>query len=157
MRHALNAAFILMLSLTESALSDGHAAISDEFNADEVTYVVTMTTNKKSVAEIDKFSAVYQKFVEGNEPETLAWQFFRGPEGKIFLIERYKNAKAALQHVINISPGGLAEAKFEEFSDHFKIERILVHGNTSVDLLEALDATGLSLEFRTSISGYSRD
>ena len=156
MRHTLTAALILMLCLPESVLSDGHPAARDGFNTGEVTYDVTMTANQKSVTKIDNFSAAYQKLVETNEPETLAWQFFRGPEGKIFLIERYKNAKAALQHVINISPGGIAEANFEEFLDHFKIEQILVHGSTSVDLLKALDATGLPIEFRAPISGYSR-
>ena len=80
---------------------------SQGFNPDEITYVVTMSTNDKSVAEVDSFSSFYQKLVEGNEPSTLAWQFYRGPDGKIYLIERYKNSAAALQHVKNISPGGI--------------------------------------------------
>ena len=45
---------------------------SQGFNPDEITYVVTMSTNDKSVAEVDTFSSFYYKLVEGNEPSTLA-------------------------------------------------------------------------------------
>ena len=123
---------------------------------EEVTYVVTMSINGKSEAEVDRFCEFYQKLVDGNELTTLAWQFFRGPEGKIFVIERYRNADAALQHITNISPGGIAEDEFKDFSDHFAIDLIVIHGNTSESLVESLAATGLPVEFRKPIAGYSR-
>ena len=124
---------------------------------EEVTYVVTMSINGKSETEVDRFCEFYQKLVDGNEPTTLAWQFFRGPEGKIFVIERYRNAAAALQHITNISPGGIAEDEFKDFSDHFSIEMILIHGDVSEGLEEAILATGLPVEYRNPIAGYSRN
>ncbi|MDA9902144.1 hypothetical protein N9D99_06485 [Gammaproteobacteria bacterium] len=123
---------------------------------DEVTYVVTMNVNGKSEEQVDTFSEFYQKLVDGNESTTFGWQFFRGTDAKIYLIERYKNADAALQHITNISPGGIAENEFKDFSDHFSIEMILIHGEVSEGLEEALEAIGLPVEFRKPIAGYSR-
>ena len=123
---------------------------------EEVTYVVTMNVNGKTEEQVDTFSEFYQRLVDGNESTTLGWQFFRGPDSKIYLIERYKNADAALQHITNISPGGIAENEFKEFSDHFSIEMILIHGDVSERLEEAMLAIGLPVELRKPIAGYSR-
>ena len=139
-----------------SGFSFANTESSQGFNPDEITYVVTMSTNDKSDAEVDSFSSFYHKLVEGNEPSTLAWQFHRGADEKIYLIERYENSKAALQHVINISPGGIQEKEFGDFTDHFVIEKITIHGTPSEELIENLRAVGLPLEFRALISGYSR-
>ena len=123
---------------------------------EEVTYVVTMNINGKTEEQVDTFSEFYQQLVDGNESTTLGWQFFRGPDSKIYLIERYKNADAVLQHITNISPGGIAENEFKEFSDHFSIEMILIHGDVSERLEEAMLAIGLPVELRKPIAGYSR-
>ena len=144
------------IALCFSGFSFANTESSHGFNPDEITYVVTMSTNDKSVAELDSFSSFYQKLVEGNEPSTLAWQFYRGSDGKIYLIERYENSQAALQHVINISPGGIQEKEFGDFTDHFVIEKITIYGTPSEELIENLRAVGLPLEFRSLISGYSR-
>ena len=144
------------VALCFSGFTFSNTESSQDFNPDEITYVVTMSTNDKSVAEVDSFSSFYHKLVEGNEPSTLAWQFYRGADEKIYLIERYENSNAALQHVINISPGGIQEKEFGDFTDHFVIERITIHGTPSEELIESLWAVGLPLEFRALISGYSR-
>ena len=144
------------IGLCFSGFTFANTESSQGFNPDEITYVVTMSTNDKSVAEVDSFSSFYHKLVEGNEPSTLAWQFYRGADEKIYLIERYENSNAALQHVINISPGGIQEKEFGDFTDHFVIERITIHGTPSEELIESLRAVGLPLEFRALISGYSR-
>ncbi|MDC1119070.1 hypothetical protein OAT28_00645 [Gammaproteobacteria bacterium] len=123
---------------------------------EEVTYVATMNVNGKTEEQVDTFSEFYQRLVDGNESTTLGWQFFRGPDSKIYLIERYKNADAVLQHITNISPGGIAENEFKEFSDHFSIEMILIHGDVSERLEEAMLAIGLPVELRKPIAGYSR-
>ena len=123
---------------------------------EEVTYVATMNVNGKTEEQVDTFSEFYQQLVDGNESTTLGWQFFRGPDSKIYLIERYKNADAVLQHITNISPGGIAENEFKEFSDHFSIEMILIHGDVSERLEEAMLAIGLPVELRKPIAGYSR-
>ena len=128
----------------------------NHIKTEEVTYVVTMNVNDKSEEQVDTFSEFYQKLVDGNESNTFGWQFFRGTDAKIYLIERYKNADAALQHITNISPGGIAEDEFGKFSDHFSIEMILIHGEVSGELEEALGAIGLPVEFRKPIAGYSR-
>ena len=112
-------------ALCFSGYSVSAIAANDGFNPDEITYVVTMSVNDKSVAEVDAFSSFYHALVEGNEPSTLAWQFYRGADEKIYLIERYKNSAAALQHVTNISPGGIQEKEFGEFTQHFIIENCI--------------------------------
>jgi len=129
---------------------------SDGFNPKEITYLVTMSVNNKSAEAINTFSAFYKTLVEGNEPSTLAWQFYSGADGKIHLMERYEDSMAALQHVKNISPGGIQEKEFGDFTDHFVIEKITIYGNPSSTLVDSLEAIGLPLEFRASISGYSR-
>jgi hypothetical protein len=116
-----------------------------------------MSVNEKTAAQVDDFSAFYHALVEGNEPGTLAWQFYRGADEKIYLIERYADSDAALQHVTNISPGGIQEKEFGDFSDHFVIEKLIIHGTPSTKLVESLEAVGLPLEFRSTISGYSRN
>ena len=144
-------AAIFLLAFNASAF-----AADSNFNPNEITYVVTMSANEKTAEQIDDFSAFYHVLVEGNEPRTLAWQFFRGSDEKIYLIERYADSDAALQHVINISPGGIQEKEFGDFSDHFVIESIAIHGTPSPQLVESLKAVGLPLVFRSTISGYSR-
>ena len=129
---------------------------SKGFNPKEITYLVTMGVNDKSEEAISTFSAFYQALVEGNEPSTLAWHFYNGPDGKVHLMERYENSTAALQHVKNISPGGIQEKEFGDFTEHFAIEKIVIYGNPSTALVDSLKALGLPLEFRASISGYSR-
>ncbi len=138
------------------AFNASAAAADSGFNPNEITYVVTMSANEKTTSQIDDFSALYHVLVEGNEPSTLAWQFYRGSDKKIYLIERYVDSDAALQHVINISAGGIQEKEFGDFSDHFVIENIAIHGTPSAQLVESLEAVGLPLEFRSTISGYSR-
>jgi len=145
------------VALCLSGFSDAVTAANDGFNPDEITYLVTMSVNDKSVAEVDAFSSFYHALVEGNEPSTLAWQFYRGSDEKIYLIERYKNSAAASQHVMNISPGGIQEDEFNDFTEHFIIENIIIHGKPSEELISDLRAVGLPLEFRTSISGYTRN
>ena len=143
---------LILLSLVLS-----NFAFADGLNPNELTYVVSMSVNEKTAAQIDDFSAFYQALVEGNEPGTLAWQFYRGADEKIYLIERYADSDAALQHVTNISPGGIQEKEFGDFSDHFIIEKLIIHGTPSTRLVESLEAVGLPLEFRSTISGYSRN
>ena len=143
---------LILLSLVLS-----NFAFADGLNPNELTYVVSMSVNEKTAAQIDDFSAFYQALVEGNEPGTLAWQFYRGADEKIYLIERYADSDAAFQHVTNISPGGIQEKEFGDFSDHFVIEKLIIHGTPSTRLVESLEAVGLPLEFRSTISGYSRN
>ncbi|MAR28258.1 MAG: hypothetical protein CMD51_01780 [Gammaproteobacteria bacterium] len=150
MKLVVSALFLFAFNASTFAAGNG-------FNPNEITYVVTMSANEKTTSQIDDFSAFYHVLVEGNEPGTLAWQFFRGSDEKIYLIERYADSDAALQHVINISPGGIQEQEFGDFSDHFVIESIAIHGTPSTRLIESLEAVGLPLEFRSTISGYSRN
>ena len=131
-------------------------ATETAFNLNEITYIVTMRPNNKSNDQIRDFSRFYQALVEGNEPSTLAWQFYSGTDDKIHLMERYKNSSAAMQHVKNISKDGIQEKEFADFVDHFVIEKIAIYGSPSAALVESLEAVCLPLEFRASIGGYSR-
>ena len=145
----------LILVVLLSLNINSYESAEEKFNDQEITYVVEMNA-KKSSNEINRFSEFYQKLVERNEPDTFAWQFFRSSDNKIFLIERYKNSISANQHIVNISPGGISEEEFGMFSEHFKIEKIIVHGFATDKLKDSLKEAGFSLEFRSPISGYSR-
>ena len=105
----------IVASIVFFALNASTFASSDGFNPNELTYVVSMSVNEKTAAQVDDFSAFYHALVEGNEPGTLAWQFYRGADEKIYLIERYADSDAALQHVINISPGGHPRERVRRF------------------------------------------
>ena len=104
----LIAALFLLFAVNASTF-----AASNGFNPNEITYVVTMSANEKTTSQIDDFSAFYQVLVEGNEPGTLAWQFYRGSDEKIYVIERYSDSDAALQHIANISPGAFKKKSLE--------------------------------------------
>ena len=77
----------IVASVVFFALNASTFASSNGFNPNELTYVVSMSVNEKTAAQIDDFSAFYNALVEGNEPGTLAWQFYRGADEKIYLIE----------------------------------------------------------------------
>ena len=156
--NAIVLALSCILTISTPAWSGHHQddATETAFNPNEITYIVTMRSNNKSNDQIRDFSRFYQALVEGNEPSTLAWQFYSGADDKIHLMERYENSSAALQHVKNISKDGIQEKEFGDFVDHFVIEKIAIYGSPSAVLVQSLEAVGLPLEFRASISGYSR-
>lgn len=156
--YAIVLVFTSILSISIPVWSEHHQEDATEtaFNPNEITYIVTMRPNNKSKDQIKDFSQFYQALVEGNEPSTLAWQFYSGTDDKIHLMERYENSSAALQHVKNISKDGIQEREFADFVDHFVIEKITIYGSPSAALVQGLNAVGLPLEFRTSIGGYSR-
>ena len=156
--YAVVLVFSCILAISMPVWSEHHQEDASEstFNPNEITYIVTMRSNNKSKDQIKDFSQFYQALVEGNEPTTLAWQFYSGTDDKIYLMERYENSSAALQHVKNISKNGIQEREFADFVDHFVIEKIAIYGSPSAALVQGLKAVGLPLEFRTSISGYSR-
>ena len=85
------------------------------FNKNEIIFVVEMEFNKnKSKNELKEFSQFYTEAIQTNELETLGWGFYEN-DGKVTLIERYKDDKAMIQHGENISPGGLLEEHFNKF------------------------------------------
>ena len=87
---------------------------------DEIIESVLMKANEnKSSEEIAEFSDFYTNIVEENEPNSYGWGFFQKGDN-IMLIERYKDEAAHLNHINNISPGGILENEFVQFLDHFK-------------------------------------
>ena len=48
------------------AFNASTSAASDDFNPNEITYVVTMSANEKTTSQIDNFSTFYHVLVEGN-------------------------------------------------------------------------------------------
>ena len=80
---------------------------SSVFVEDEVIASVLMKANEnKSSEEIADFSDFYTNIVEENEPNAYGWGFFQKGDN-IMLIERYKDEAAHLNHINNISPGGI--------------------------------------------------
>ena len=143
----------IFISCNQSGLEN----TSPKYHKNEKESVVYMTSNNKSENEINDFCDYYQKKLKENEPDLLAWKFFKSDSNKITLIERYKNEDAILNHIKNISKGGLMEQDFGKFVDHFIIDSIEYYGNLSIDFKETLSAFGLTINYNPNIAGFSRN
>ena len=130
---------------------------SPKFHENEKESIVYMTSNNKSENEINDFCIYYQNKLKEIEPNVLAWKFFKSDSNKITLIERYKNEDAILNHIKNISKGGLMEQDFGKFVDHFIIDSIEYYGDLSTDFKEKLSAFGLTINYNPNIAGFSRN
>ena len=143
----------ILISCNQSELKNE----SPKFHENEKESVVYMTSNNKSENEINDFCIYYQNKLKEKEPDVLAWKFFKSDSNKITLIERYKNEDAILNHIKNISKGGLMEQDFGKFVDHFIIDSIEYYGNLSTDFKETLSAFGLTINYNPNIAGFSRN
>ena len=129
---------------------------NNSVNENEIIFVVEMEFNKKkSKNELKEFSQFYTEAIQTNELETLGWGFYEN-DGKVTLIERYKDDKAMIQHGENISPGGLLEEHFNKFMDHYYIKKIDVYGNATNELKEFLEPLGLPIYFHDALARFSR-
>ena len=143
----------ILISWNQSELKNE----SPKFHENEKESVVYMTSNNKSENEINDFCIYYQNKLKEKEPDVLAWKFFKSDSNKITIIERYKNENAILNHIKNISKGGLMEQDFGKFVDHFIIDSIDYYGNLSTDFKETLSAFGLTINYNPNIAGFSRN
>jgi hypothetical protein len=143
----------ILISCNQSVLKNE----SPKFHENEKESVVYMTSNNKSKNEINDFCVYYQNNLKEKEPDVLAWKFFKSDSNKITLIERYKNEDAILNHIKNISKGGLMEQDFGKFIDHFIIDSIEYYGNLSNEFKETLSAFGLTINYNPNIAGFSRN
>jgi hypothetical protein len=143
----------IFISCNQSGLENE----SPKYHENEKESVVYMTSNNKSENEINDFCDYYQNKLKENEPDLLAWKFFKSDSNKITLIERYKNEDAILNHIKNISKGGLMEQDFGKFVDHFIIDSIEYYGNLSPEFKETLSAFGLTINYNPNIAGFSRN
>ena len=143
----------IFISCNQSGLENE----SPKYHENEKESVVYMTSNNKSENEINDFCDYYQNKLKENEPDLLAWKFFKSDSNKITLIERYKNEDAILNHIKNISKGGLMEQDFGKFVDHFIIDSIEYYGNLSTEFKETLSAFGLTINYNPNIAGFSRN
>ena len=122
----------------------------------EILNYVNCIINNKTDKEIKEFCEKYQKTVNRNEPNTLAWGWFRTGKRKVTLIERYRNEDAFLNHINNISPGGIMEKDIASLFEHFKIEKMTIHGDTSTNLKSILSEFRIPTVYSSNISSYSR-
>ena len=143
----------ILISCNQSVLKNE----SPKFHENEKESVVYMTSNNKNENEINDFCVYYQNNLKEKEPDVLAWKFFKSDSNKITLIERYKNEDAILNHIKNISKGGLMEQDFGKFVDHFIIDSIEYYGNLSTEFKETLSAFGLTINYNPNIAGFSRN
>ena len=86
--------FTLMLFLT---LNGSAFASSNGFNPNELTYVVTLRVNEKTDAQINEFSAL-SSFGRRKRAWHIGMAVLWGVDERIYLIERYADPDAALQH-----------------------------------------------------------
>tara|TARA_B100001063_G_scaffold106077_1_gene99004 strand:+ start:238 stop:693 length:456 start_codon:yes stop_codon:yes gene_type:complete len=129
----------------------------NEYNKNEIIFVVEMESNdSKSESDIAEFSKYYTEAIENKEPNSLGWGFFKSND-KIILIERYLNGAAMMEHVNNISEGGVLETHFGKFMEHFTINKIDVYGTASDELKEYVKPFGLPFYFHPDLAKFSRN
>ena len=128
----------------------------DIYHDDELISMVYMTSNNKTKSEIDKFSEYYQNRMNDLEPDVLSWKFFNSSEGKIILLERYKDEAAIFNHINNVSEGNPMEKDFIKFLDHFQVDSIQYFGKTSQNFKDTIESFGFPVSYKTLISGYSK-
>ena len=128
----------------------------DIYHDDELISMVYMTSNNKTKSEIDKFSEYYQNRMNDLEPDVLSWKFFNSSEGKIILLERYKDEAAIFNHINNVSEGNPMEKDFIKFLDHFQVDSIQYFGKTSQNFKDTIESFGFPISYKTLISGYSK-
>ena len=73
------------------------------------------------------------------------------------LIERYKDEAAHLNHINNISPGGILENEFVQFLDHFQIIEIDIYGNVSDEHKSIINSFNFPTSYNSEIAKYSRN
>ncbi len=125
------------------------------FVEDELIFIVEMTVNDKTAEEVEVFSKFYSQEVAKVEPTSLGFGFFKS-EDKVILIERYKNSDALITHAANVAEGGILEKQFSAFMEHFVIEKIYVHGDPSLKLIESMEAFQLPTIYRKTLGKFSR-
>ena len=128
----------------------------DIYHDDELISMVYMASNNKTKSEIDKFSEYYQNRMNDLEPDVLSWKFFNSGEGKIILLERYKDEAAIFNHINNVSEGNPMENDFIKFLDHFQVDSIQYFGKTSQNFKDTIESFGFPISYKTLISGYSK-
>ena len=106
----------------------------DIYHDDELISMVYMASNNKTKSEIDKFSEYYQNRMNDLEPDVLSWKFFNSGEGKIILLERYKDEAAIFNHINNVSEGNPMENDFVKFLNEFFKSDILILSTKEVRL-----------------------
>ena len=126
------------------------------YHDNELISMVYMTSNNKTKSEIDKFSEYYQNRMNDLEPDVFSWKFFNSSEGKIILLERYKDEAAIFNHINNVSEGNPMENDFIKFLDHFQIDSIQYFGKTSQNFKDTIESFGFPISYKTLISGYSK-
>jgi len=148
---------IILTAVLASLLFSCKIPDKNEYNKDEIIFVVEMESNNdKSDNDIAEFSKYYTAAIDNNEPNSLGWGFFKSND-KIILIERYMNGAAMMEHGNNISEGGVLETHFGKFMEHFTINKIDVYGTASDELKEYVKPFGLPFYFHPDLAKFSRN
>jgi hypothetical protein len=151
--------FLILISCSETIKKETKkSTLSKEkaFVENEIIALVLMKSNGKTIEEINKFSNFYTNIVEQNELNSYGWAHYQKGEN-IVLIERYKDEAAHLNHINNISPGGILEKEFVQFLEHFEIVEIDVYGTVTDKHKSIINSFNFPTSYNTTLAKYSRD
>ena len=123
---------------------------ADSEKLDPIIFMLDLSVVDSKTEEARKFTYEITKKVIANEPDTVIYQYFFGPDNKVFLYEVYKTNTAAIKHVEDFR-GSDWETRFGGL---FSIENFAVLGNSSQELKDSLD--GYTTDFRTLEGGFHR-
>ena len=124
---------------------------------ESIIIIAEMSINIDELSTVKNFCEFYADIVSKTETDTHAWSFFISEDDKsVTLVERYKNSRAIMKHVENISSGGVLEEHFKEFVRIFSFDSVKVLGQPSEELVKQMNELGMKFDFRKSIGGYTR-
>ena len=148
---------LILFSLYSCQDMDSNLTVLDNSDSEEITFIIELNTKENSKEEIEDFTQYLSDFIVQREPSTVYGYYMSEDGKKVTLIERYKNEDAILNHIKNISEGGLMEKDFGKFVDHFIIDSIGYYGDLTKDFKETLSAFGLTVNYNPNIAGFSRN
>jgi quinol monooxygenase YgiN len=118
--------------------------------SDNVSWVFEVAIKS---GELDNFKAVMKDMVEAtqaNEPNAMNYEWFISEDNKsCHLCERYADSAAVMTHL-----GNFGEKFAERFMATVDPTRLMVYGNASDEVKEAL--SGFGAVHLTSIGGFAR-
>ncbi len=144
---------LLSVTLISCTQSKNESVVLQNFDSDEVTFIIDLKTKENSKEDIESFTMNISNSILNNEPSTTVYGYYINDDAsKITLIERYNTSQDALQHAKDFMNGD----SFNRFFELFEIENFIVIGAASDEFKKFTSDNGFVIDFRESIGGYVR-
>jgi quinol monooxygenase YgiN len=117
----------------------------------EIRLSLELAIESSKIAECKKLVQDMVKVVEGNEPDTINYEYYlNNAETSCVINEAYKNSEAALAHVKGVA----SQTILPKIFNISRIARFDVYGDASEELEKVLTTFGA--KFYKLFAGFSR-